>query len=163
MADYVRAGGVQAPDVQMKADLLRILPREMRELLLWHVTDMNIGFARFRDTVVAQTAMVLMNRGGGKYINVLDEPQQNDDHQSGEGDDCYTSEENAAWEQELLAEFRRGKGGGKGGGRRAKRRWQRPSCYHPQRRQTGAATLPKLFWRPRRNKMSAPRGRPQGP
>ena len=72
MADYVRAGGVQALDVQMKANLLRILPREMRELLIWHSTDMDISFARFRDTVVAQTAMVIMNRGGGKYINVVD-------------------------------------------------------------------------------------------
>ena len=39
MADYVRANGVQAPDVQMKADLLRILPRGMRELLSWHSID----------------------------------------------------------------------------------------------------------------------------
>ena len=98
MADYVRAGGVQAPDEQMKADLLRILPREMRELLLWHVTDMNIGFARFRDTVVAQTAMVLMNRGGGKFINALDEQQHNEEPQGCAGDDPYTPEEHAAWE-----------------------------------------------------------------
>ena len=92
----------------------------MRELLLWHVTDMNIGFARFCDTVVAQTAMVLMNRGGGKFINALDEQQHNEEPQGCEGDDPYTPEEHAAWEHELLAEFRRGKGGGKGGGRRAK-------------------------------------------
>ena len=81
MANYVRAGGVQAPDVQMEADLLRILPREMRELLIWHSTDMDISFARFRDTVVAQTAMVIMNRGGGKYINAFQE------HQGCEDDD----------------------------------------------------------------------------
>ena len=52
--DYVRAGGVQAPDVQLKADLLRILPRELRGLLIWHATDMDVSCARFRDTVVAQ-------------------------------------------------------------------------------------------------------------
>ena len=68
----------------------------MRELLLWHVTDMNIGFARFRDTVVAQTAMVLMNRGGGKFINAVDEQQHNEEPQGCEGDDPYTPEEHAA-------------------------------------------------------------------
>ena len=91
MADYVRAGGVQAPDVQMKADLLRSLPREMRELLVWHSTDMDISFARFRDTVVAQTAMVIMNRGGGKYINAVDEQQHKEkhpEHHGCEDDDC---------------------------------------------------------------------------
>ena len=104
----------------MKGDLLRILPRDKRELSIWHSTDMDISFARFRDTVVAQTAMVIMNRGGGKYINALDEQQQHkekpQEHQGCEDDDCCTPEERAAWEQELLAEFRRSKGGGKGGG-----------------------------------------------
>ena len=66
MADCVRAGGVQAPDVQLKADLLHILPSEMRELFIWHSIDMDISFARFRDTVVAQAAVVIMNRGSCK-------------------------------------------------------------------------------------------------
>ena len=88
----------------------------MRELLIWHSIDMDISFARFRDTVVAQTAMVNMNRGGGKYMNVVDKL----DLAKAQDEDGYTAEENAAWEQELLAEFRRSKGGGKGGGRRAK-------------------------------------------
>ena len=73
MADYVRADGVHAPDVRMKADLPRILPREMRDLFVWHSTDMDVSFARFRDTVVAQTAMVLMHRGSGKGFNAFGE------------------------------------------------------------------------------------------
>ena len=32
MAEYVKAGGPQAPDWQMKADFLRVLPKEIREL-----------------------------------------------------------------------------------------------------------------------------------
>ena len=52
MAEYVKAGGPQAPDVQMKADLLRALPTEIQELLLWHSTDIGVTFARFRDTLV---------------------------------------------------------------------------------------------------------------
>ena len=62
MADCVRAAGIKAPDVQTKADLLRILPQKMREVLIWYSMDMGISFGRFRDTVVAQTAMVIINR-----------------------------------------------------------------------------------------------------
>ena len=122
MADYARAGGVQAPDVQLKADLLRILPREMRELFMWHSIDMDISFARFRDTVVAQTAMVIMNRGGGKYINVMEGQHNGEGSPTKDGEDegGYTPEENAGREQELLAEFRRSKGAGTGCVRRAK-------------------------------------------
>ena len=64
-----------------------------------------------------------MNRGGGKYINAVDEQQHKEKHQEHHGcedDDCYIPKEHAAWEQELLAEFRRSKGGGrraKGGGK----------------------------------------------
>ena len=75
-------------------------------------------------TVVAQTAMVLMHRGSGKGFNALGEqPHKERVHEHQECEGCegdYTSEENAAWEQELLAEFRRAKGGGKGGNRRPK-------------------------------------------
>ena len=72
MAEYVKAGGPQAPDGQMKADLLRVLPKEISELLLWHSTDTGVSFARFRDTVVNQTAQVLMNRGGPRSVNAVD-------------------------------------------------------------------------------------------
>ena len=71
MAEYVKAGGHQAPDGQMKADLLRVLPKEIRELLLWHSTDAGVSFSRFRDTVVNQTAQVLMNRGGARGVNAV--------------------------------------------------------------------------------------------
>ena len=39
---------------------------------MWHSTDMGVSFHRFRDTVVAQTAAVLMNRGSSRSINAVD-------------------------------------------------------------------------------------------
>ena len=72
MAEYVKAGGPQAPDGQMKADLLRVLPEEIRELLRWPSTDTCVTFARFRDTVVNQSAQVLMYRGGARSMNAVD-------------------------------------------------------------------------------------------
>ena len=72
MAEYVKAGGPEPPDSELKSDLLRILPTEIRELLLWHSTDVGVSFERFRDTIVAQTAQVLMNRGSRRSINAVD-------------------------------------------------------------------------------------------
>ena len=46
--------------------------REIDELLLWHSTDQGL-----RETVVEQTAAVLMNRSGGRSVNQVDkEPSQ---------------------------------------------------------------------------------------
>ena len=41
-------------------------------MLLWHSTDVGVSFQRFRDTVVAQTAAVLMNRGSSRAAHALD-------------------------------------------------------------------------------------------
>ena len=71
MTEYARAGGRESTDAELKSDLLRILPREIRELLLWHSTDVGVSFYKFRDTVVAQTAAVLMNRGGTRGVNAV--------------------------------------------------------------------------------------------
>ena len=72
----------------------------MRDLFIWHSTDMDVSFARFRDTVVAQTAMVLMHRGSGKGFNALGEqPHKERAHEHQECESCegdYTSEEIAA-------------------------------------------------------------------
>ena len=96
MAEYVKAGGPEPPDSELKSDLLRILPREIRELLLWHSTDVGVSFQRFRDTIVAQTAQVLMNRGSHRSINAVDqhetllklvkELRENGDGEEGSGD-----------------------------------------------------------------------------
>ena len=47
----------------------------MREVLIWYSMDMGISFGRFRDTVVAQTAMVIMNRGAGADAGRRGEPR----------------------------------------------------------------------------------------
>ena len=76
MTEYARAGGRESTDAELKSDLLRILPREMRETLLRHSTDVGVSFQRFRDTVVAQTAAVLMNRGSSRSVHaVQDAPE----------------------------------------------------------------------------------------
>ena len=95
MQQFVRAGGPESSDSELKTDLCRILLREIRELLLWHSTDVGVTFQHFRDTVVSQTAQILMMRGGARPINAVDGRQTttDDDH-----NDAYTAEEHAAWE-----------------------------------------------------------------
>ena len=43
--EYERAGGLIPNDSELKSDLLRILPREIRELLLWHSSNIGVSFA----------------------------------------------------------------------------------------------------------------------
>ena len=46
-------------------------------MLLWHSTDVGVSFQRFRDTVVAQTAAVLMNRGSSRAVHAVnDAPEE---------------------------------------------------------------------------------------
>ena len=76
MAEYVKAGGPEPPDSELKSDLLRILPKEIRELLLWHSTDVGVSCQRFRDTFLAQTAAVPMNRGSTRLVNAVEVENQ---------------------------------------------------------------------------------------
>ena len=78
MQEFVKAGGPEPPESELKSDLLRILPKELRELFIWHSTDVNVSFQRFRDTIVHQTAQVLLNRGG-RVLNAVDRQQDHDD------------------------------------------------------------------------------------
>ena len=57
---------------------------------------MGVTFQHFRDTIVSQTAQILMMRGGARPINAVDGRQTttDDDH-----DNAYTAEKHAAWEQ----------------------------------------------------------------
>ncbi len=56
------AGGTPFGEEEKKADLLAILPSEIKEHLLWHATDISKDFAAFRDIVLTQTAKILMTR-----------------------------------------------------------------------------------------------------
>ena len=62
LRDYEEAGGSPFAPEEKKADLLAILPTELREHLLWYVTDKTKTFEQFRDHVRSQTAQVLMTR-----------------------------------------------------------------------------------------------------
>ncbi len=62
LRDYEDAGGTPFAEEEKKADLLAILPSELREHLLWYVTDKGKTFAQFRDIVRTQTGQVLMTR-----------------------------------------------------------------------------------------------------
>ena len=80
MAEYVKAGGPQALDGQMKADLLQVLPKEIRELLLWYSTNVGVSFQNFRDTVVAPTAQVLMNRGSSRSLDAVGDGDHSEEY-----------------------------------------------------------------------------------
>ena len=74
--EYLCAGGAIPNDNELKSGLLRILPRDVPELLLRHPTNLRITFAQSRDTVVARAAQVLLERGGNHPLQAIDEPQR---------------------------------------------------------------------------------------
>ena len=145
MQEYTKAGGPVAPDSELKSDLLRILPREIRELLLWHSSNVDVTFQRFRDTVVSQTAAVLMNRGGGRSVGHLD---QETSHEKS-GDDylaavnrlanCEDDDERERQLTDLLAAVgdRRGRDGRRPGPR------ERPARPTTPARRPGTPAAPR--------------------
>ena len=44
MTEYARAGGHESTDAELKSDLLRILFLKIREMLLWHSTEVGVSF-----------------------------------------------------------------------------------------------------------------------
>ena len=59
--EYVKAGGPESSDSEIRSDLCRILPRKLRDLLL-----------RYSATIVPQTAQVLLMRGSFPSISAVD-------------------------------------------------------------------------------------------
>ncbi len=62
MNEYALAGGTSFTDAERKADLLAVLPAELRELMLWNSTKAEVSFDAFRDHVITQSSKILMNR-----------------------------------------------------------------------------------------------------
>ena len=70
--EFEDLGGQKHHDHDKKSDLLAILPQELRELLIWRVTDPDEPYQTFRDRVQTQTAQILMNRRKLPVHNVQD-------------------------------------------------------------------------------------------
>ena len=83
MNEYILAGGTPYQDSELKADLLAVLPAELRESLLWQSTKAEVSFASFRDHVITQSSKILMNRRK-LPVHVVD---NNDDSDSDEAFD----------------------------------------------------------------------------
>ncbi len=56
LRDYEDAGGTPFADGEKKADLLAVLPPELREHLLWYVTEKGKTFGQFRGIVRTRSA-----------------------------------------------------------------------------------------------------------
>ena len=82
IAEYEQAGGTPFQDLELKADLLAIIPGELRENLLWQASD-NEPFTKFRDMVINQAAKVMLNRRRLPVHNV--DADTNDAHDDDSG------------------------------------------------------------------------------
>ncbi len=72
--EYEACEGIPPTKAERKDDLLDMLPAEIRENLLWRVTDSSKSYEEFRDHVRAQANHVLYHRGKLKsQINNLEQ------------------------------------------------------------------------------------------
>ena len=98
-AEYFEAGGPEAQPDEKKADLLAILPEQLRENLLWRATDPG-PYEAFRDMVQAQAAKVLLNRRRLPVHAVVEETREEEPVQGAMGFDDV---------EDLIAAIRSGK------------------------------------------------------
>ncbi len=75
--EYILAGGTRPKDSEMMADLLAVLPGELRETLLWKTTEEGVTYNQFRNHILTQAGRVLMNRKK-LPIHALDEDIDDD-------------------------------------------------------------------------------------
>ena len=66
------AGGTRPLDVELKQDLLDILPQEFRESLMW-LADRPDTYLHFREHVLTKAAEVLDNRGKLGTISTIEQ------------------------------------------------------------------------------------------
>ena len=60
--DYVNAGGVQPGQDEIKSDLNAVLPPNLSEQLAVGISDSQYSYQAFRDFVLNQTALIVLNR-----------------------------------------------------------------------------------------------------
>ena len=108
MTEYSQAVGKMPSDPELKSDLLSILPSQIRETLLWHSCDVGVNYSQFRDTVITQTAKMLLERGNRRSVSAVDQEQSDRDALmkliNGEGGEAEAS--NSATLEELSAAVR---------------------------------------------------------
>ena len=59
LQEYHEAGGTEFKDQEKKSDLLKILPDKIRSHLIWHSTDNEYSYTRFRDMILTQSGRVI--------------------------------------------------------------------------------------------------------
>ena len=82
-------------------------------MLLWHSTDVGESFQLFRNTVVAQTAAVLMNRGSSRAVHAVDNTPEEESYRDAIFrilDDCG-GDQNKIDEQVFALQARNGRPG----------------------------------------------------
>lgn len=85
--ELVDAGGTESQPEEQIADIKAILPKEVRDGLVWwmsnHIED---DFAKFRDTLNMQVAKVLLGRGEASVHNI-----EGHDHEDGDEDQALAN------------------------------------------------------------------------
>jgi len=117
ISDFVSAGGVRPSDAEMKSDLNAILPASLSEQLAMRVADVNYTYQGFRDFVVNQTQIILMNRNRLPLHAVEDDNLQDTTGGGGDDDDDNCNDEG----QELISQILAFVKGRSNGGRFQKR------------------------------------------
>ncbi len=113
--EYCLAGGSMLQDPEMKADLLAVLPGELRETLLWKTTEEDVSYQQFRDHVLTQAGRVLMNRKK-LPIHAVDDGSGDDDDENDLTDILTAIQkfQHGGCDADLVAavqRFQRGRGG----------------------------------------------------
>ena len=124
---YTLVGGPAAPESEMKHDVIAVLPKEIREALIWQPQTDQVTFSEFRDVIQAQTAKVLLARGGPGF-HAVDERRDEPSHDGSSGVDTQADstmamvmkmQEEGNDSESIIAAINRmrGGGGGRAGGR----------------------------------------------
>ena len=112
--EYKLAGGSTPNNDDLKSDLLDTLPQEIREQLLWHSTNPEISFEKFKSHIRNMANQILFHRGKTQPINGLDH-RKGDYPETGEDYGDEFGEAIGAVMRRFGKGYGKGKGLGKGG------------------------------------------------
>jgi hypothetical protein len=127
LSEYEDAGGKRPDDHERKADLLAILPQELRENLLGRAAD-DGAYEPFRDMVQAQAAKILLTRRKLPIHSIEDDTEVKDKLNA--LDDILAALRGGDQEQ-LIGAFNRATGKPRGAGGRFQRSTAPPARQQP--------------------------------